>query len=79
MPEVADAVVPVQQCRVVLVDDVGDGAVEVAAGVADETHVVAQHVVPVGIRAVSLVHHLSDLTEVDISDDLRIQLKKLCL
>lgn len=66
--EIADAVVPVQQRRVVLVNDVGYGAVEVAAGVADEAHVVAQHVVPVGIRAVPLVHHQRYLAEVDVGD-----------
>lgn len=52
-------------------------------GVADEAHVVAQHVVPVDIRAVTLVllwiwlKSISGMT--NSANVLRIQLKKLSL
>ena len=53
---------------VVLIDDFGDGRVEISASIADEAHLGSQHVIPIGTRTVSFVHHYDDLTEIYISN-----------
>ena len=50
--EEADAVVPVEQLRVILINDFSDGRIEIATSIADEAHVAPQHVVAIGAGAV---------------------------
>ena len=65
--EKADAVVPVQELRIIFINDLRDGRIKISTGIADEAHSGSQHVIPVLARTETLVHHSDALADINLN------------